>query len=279
MFCHRCGIQIDDEAEFCHKCGIKIPKMSNNQERFELENSSTFIHQSERSVLSSSIHSNTMEHFKVYVDNHIRNTTKFCSVQELLNSRVSTKFIWICFGIPALSIFTVNNFPQDLILVLVFIVLFGYPAALLTDHIKSSVFLSKNFKAKEIDVEIDIDDLIDFLDEYLNYLNPYFHTWKYIQHGAIGRGIINIIISLIIALLMNKVDSWFGERIGTEFGKNKSCFVIIRMSWFNSDTKKSSYRFGTDMRTSAISRYVCAVKTAPVLDAAMKYYLEEYRKN
>lgn len=201
--------------------------------------------------------------FKTFVDNHVRKTTKYQSAEELLDSNVPQKFIWICFGIPAVLGFLAGG-PLGALLIGLF---FGYPAALLTDFFKK---YSATGPTEIIDEKIDSDDLVQFLNRYLSYLSPYFHEWGYISYSGIGaRG-------ALMAHQLNSVTS-SSVRIGTEFGRKKMCFVVI---WIEPDetipdSDKIMYYFGTSLRLGWPSRYICAVKTVPILQAAMEYFCIE----
>ncbi len=120
---------------------------------------------------------------------------------------------------------------------------------------------------------IDTDELIDFLNLNLSYLSPYFGKWSYIQ--MVGYSIKG-------AMVAAAQNAMMGARVGTEFGEKKSCFVEIHISpdHANPDSGQTVYFFSASMRSILRpwpARYVCVVKAASVLRAAMEYYLEVYK--
>ena len=147
MYCHKCGAQIKEGSIFCHKCGAKVAnediqpqdlKATTVRTKQEEESVGKPVHESyAASVQVAMPTEGNVDYgtdFKGFVDNHVQQTTKFQSAGELLDSRVSQKFMWICFVIPAIVGFLAGG-P---LLALLFGLFFGYPAALLTDFMKGS---------------------------------------------------------------------------------------------------------------------------------------------
>ena len=142
--------------------------------------------------------------------------------------------------------------------------LFGYPAALLTDFIIGSRATGGITKIGE---SVNSDDLIRFLNENLSYLSPYFNTWGYITYTGFGiRG----------ALTASVLNAGSGVRIGTGFGHKQRCFVEIFVEPDKASTAPGQmiYYFGTAMKSLWPSKHTCMVKTVPILQATMKYYLK-----
>lgn len=82
-------------------------------------------------IVLENVSNNNGNGFKVFVDNHIRSTTQFQSTEELLNSRVPLRFVWICLGISAiLGILTFNP------IVLLLALLLGYGVACAVGEVK-----------------------------------------------------------------------------------------------------------------------------------------------
>lgn len=279
MFCHKCGTQVSDGVGFCQKCGTPMVYVADVQS--PMDESPAITEQSdanEKPIIAAPTYSggmmNDLEAFKAYVDNHVRATTSFQSAAELLNSHVPQKFLWKCFGIPTiLAIILFIRLPsvQNLFAAAFLVFLFGYPAALLVDFFKSCV--AKGSIERTIET-IDSDELIQFLNGHLNYLSPYFHEWDYINYRGVGvRG-------AAMAHVLNSVTA-SASKIGTEFGHRQRCFVVI---WIEpdeasseSEQPKTKYYFDTAMKSIVPSKYVCMVKTVPILQAAMEYYLKNCR--
>lgn len=147
MFCYKCGTQIDEGAAFCHKCGIKV--VYADTEPQDLDTTAVTNEPGKGSVErpvqeASAVSPQTViptegitdygTDFKAFVDSHVRQTTKFQSAEELLNTNVPQKFMWICFGIPAI----LGLIAGGPLLAMLFGLFFGYPAVLLTDFMKGS---------------------------------------------------------------------------------------------------------------------------------------------
>ena len=170
--------------------------------------------------------------------------------------------MWICFGIPAIVGFLAGG-P---LLALLFGLFFGYPAALLTDFMKGS---RARGSIKKISGKIDSDELIQFLNGHLSYLSPYFHEWNYINYSGAG------VQGAVTAHTLNSITA-SAAKVGTGFGRKQRCFVVI---WIEPDgevpgSNGMKYYFSTAMKFPWPSKYICMVKTTPILQAAMEYYLK-----
>lgn len=257
MFCEKCGNQITEDVKFCSKCGAKVKE-------------------------------NSKEDFKEFVDTHIRKTTEFQSANELLNSKAPMRFAKISFGVPALigvamCIFGEGSLGEKLFVVLFLVVTVGYLAAYIACRSASMRYCSQYIGKYE--GNIDIDDLRQFLNTHLNYLHPYFHEWGYLQQEGISiQGAVETKISQIKSEALKEV------RICTEFGEKqwRLAVICIRPETSTSDSPKMEYFFGAENRIEGASflshdmgfaKYKCLVKTAPILQAAMEYYLKNVNKD
>lgn len=112
MYCHKCGAQIKEGSIFCHKCGAKVAngdiqpqdlKTTTGRTKQEEESVGKSVYESyAASVQVAMPTEGNVDYgtdFKAFVDNHVQQTTKFQSAEELLDSRVSQKFIWICLSL------------------------------------------------------------------------------------------------------------------------------------------------------------------------------------
>ena len=277
MFCHKCGTQIDEGAAFCYKCGTKMVQMDTEPQESgtasvpiepEKVSAEPLVQETstapDKAVMSAEGTNDYGIDFKTFVDNHVRQATKFQSAEDLLNSHVPQKFMWICFGIPAIIGFLAGG-PLLALLIGLF---FGYPAALLTDFMKGS-HVNVTGPIEKTDGKIDTDNLIPFLNKQLSYLSPHFHEWGYINYSGFGvRG-------AVIAHTLNSITA-SAAKVGTGFGRKQRCFVVI---WIEPDgevpdSNGMKYYFSTAMKFPWPSKYICMVKTTPILQATMEYYLK-----
>ncbi|MGP1411225.1 MAG: hypothetical protein ACTTKD_05265 [Peptoanaerobacter stomatis] len=226
----------------------------------------------EKNILKAQIYSTEIDEFKRYLNNYISINTKFKSAEDLLKSSVSQKYIWICLCIPCTFIFiiaAINNTLTNINPILVFLIsiFFGYPFALFIDFIKS---FKIHTEEKFDNIEINPEDLINFLNEHLRHLSPYFYEWGYFRYEGLG------VKEILKDSLYNVLD-YSLIKVCTEFGIKKRCFVLINVDKSLYDPNKKVYWIDTKMRSIIPSKYICKVKTTPILKATMKYYLEKYR--
>ena len=249
MFCHKCGTELPETSEFCHKCGAKMgaPKetqpSANVQEAEPVQNVST-----------------DMNDFKNFVDNHVRTTTKFSSAEDLLKNSKPWRFVWICFG--AATLIGLLTGPG----VLLIGPFFGYVATFITSGIIRSTYRSKfggDFRSS-----IDIDDFRAFLDKHLQYISPDFHEWGFLSK----KGLIHI--------LGNALENVAKEvHICTEFGPKRKRLVRPKNTdeasgeqWYGISARKNGFLM--DGRASTFVAHGTLIRTAPILQAAMEYYLK-----
>ncbi len=179
----------------------------------------------------------------------------------------------------------------------VFALFLGYPAALLADWIKGFSVTVKA-QVKRTNMKIDSDNLVQFLNEQTSYLRPHFHEWGYINFGRFGVAVresaaehksYSVTGTALLfgaresamAHTANTLNSGSALRIGTEFGQKKKCFIMIRIEpdETNPDSGWMKYYFGTALRSLWPSKYLCMVKSVPILQAVMEYYLKQYKEN
>lgn len=281
MFCSKCGSEITEGADFCQKCGTKVYHEKKTSQQLgasiatdEILSDTTDMTQANQEDNKSQVTSNNFDEFKKFVDDHVRKNTEFQTAEELLNSRVSLKFAWICFGVPL--VLAIINIALGL-----FALLIGYPIALLISWLKKGRYAFK--LSGKIEGAIDINELVLFLNEYLSHVFPHFHEWGHLQKSGFGvQG------ALLTSLGEFASDAAKEIRLCTELGeKGRQLSVIyIRPSLANPDSGQLEYFFDAEDRISGIpfishdwgfAKYKCVVKTGPILQAAMEYYLKSYK--
>lgn len=273
MFCHKCGTEIAEGAEFCHKCGTKVATVPVEPIATPVVSESVPV-QGPQQTPAPSVAIDDANEFRTFVDNHVRATMKFQSARELLDSKTPQRFKWVCFGVPA-ALFAFLFLRQPSISNLIFcalsIVLIGYLSAALCDWIFTvRITLRTGRESTKLRANIDVENLVSFLDTKLQYLHPYFHEWGQIRQAGFGvRG-------TIAAEAINSAADRYNEvMLGTEFGEKPSCYIKFNIK--NDITAESpGYSVGAAMINLHISRYAAIVKAAPVLQATMEYYLKYY---
>lgn len=191
--------------------------------------------------------------FKEAVDNYVQATTKFKSAEELLKSGKPLIFVWICLGALAL-LGLVAMFPVGIVVG----AFLGYVAAYLVGRV---MFMKLTLKTYSVPSETDLDQLIGFLNENLQYLSAYFHEWTRVDDNTISCGFQNGKIHSVI-----KFDSTStGKRFFTVSARKASVINYIMISPAGVSASKTNAGFG---------EYRCAYLSAPILSAAVEYYLK-----
>lgn len=276
MFCHKCGAQIAEGAEFCHKCGAKVVSADAEFPVTPVVVDTT-PKQEPQPVPNPSVMTDDSNEFRMFIDNHVRATTKFQSAEELLRSKKPQRFKWVCYGVPAVlfGILFLQQFSLvNLLVCAAFVWFIGFLAAALCDLVFTvRITMQTSKAATKPTVNINIEDLLSFLNTRLMYLQPYFHEWGYIRQAGMG------VQGTLVASAVNSAADQANEVIlGTEFGEKRSCFVKFNIK--NDVTAiNAGYSIGAAMINMRISRYVSIVKAAPVLQATMEYYLKYYNHN
>ena len=261
MFCQKCGTQIGEGAEFCHKCGTKVVYKDSVQ---SIESNHIAAEREKMNVVIQ----DDVESLRRFMDDYIRSTTKFQSAEALLKRSNPQLLIWIiCFII--FSILGVGGAgPIGLLLGIFF--------AQVSRWISGVIIRTKCFTKTtgQFDKNINMDQLCHFLNEKLNSLYPCFHQWSLAGNRMITsfgekKMMERCVVSLYITEpeYLQPRDSSLGitrknyvidvEDKGTILSKiiGQTLFAILQIS---------------DPRT------VCLIRTAPILQAAMLYYLKNY---
>jgi hypothetical protein len=270
MFCHQCGTQSLEGAEYCQKCGTKLLSYDSEQ-----ENPATFPQSLPNSTAMNEQNSNEqvalsdllIDDFRNFVDNHVRATTRFQSATNLLENSTPFRFVWICMGI-AILVGLVLMGPLG---ILIFGLLFGYVATFIAGGIIRTRYKSKFSGSYTGD--INIDDLLAFLSTVLIQIHPYFHEWGYLSKEG-----------LIPSLIENPLSGILHEiRICSEFGAKKKHLITLYIKPKSADATsngKAYYNISAikngvilDWRADGFHGHGSLIRTAPILQASMEYYL------
>lgn len=261
MFCQKCGTQIAEGADFCLKCGAKVVYENTGKQP---ENAPQMI----VGKNSDSVILDDGGDLKKFVDDHIRATTKFQSAEEMLKRSNPQLFVWICFIVPAI-IGLIAGGPVGALL---FAIVFGHTARWIAGGIIRMRCTAKT--SGKFGGNIDTEQLCRFLNAHLNSLYPCFHQWN-CQEGRMFRG----------------EETWAEFKLSASFGEKERCTVTlyIRPEDPKPDAIKK-YVTGVVDNGTTLSKIVgmtifsllqisdprtaCLLKTAPILQAAMMYYLE-----
>lgn len=280
MFCHKCGTKVADDAGFCHNCGAEmvhegvvqkpLDVLSANHEpknTSAAESLPQFSAAPVQTIERANVPNDNVNSFKQFVDSHVKQTTKFQSAKELLNSRVTPMFVWICFGIPTIIGLLAGGPIAALLLGLIV----GDLAAILADAIFG---IRASIGSVKFEGDINTDELIQFLNEHLSYLSPYFHEWGYMTTSGLG------IRGAIVSSAINSAVEKSGQiRLGTGFGKKQGCFfeISIKAGTADTDSRQMEYFFSPSMRLPWPLKCSCMTKAVPILQATMEYYLKKYK--
>lgn len=182
---------------FCHKCGTKIVYADNNlysvdtsaaaneheESNMQVQNGAAAVQKIEIEHTANS----DREDFKMFVDNHVRETTKFQSADDLLTNSKPWRFIWACIAIPAVIGFILGRdmeIPMGWLLgLLIFGGVFGYGAVFITSGI-----IRMNYREKfsgRFDRQINPDEFLLFLNENMRQVSPYFHKFGYLTEEGL----------------------------------------------------------------------------------------------
>ena len=264
MFCFKCGAQVTEGADFCHNCGTNL---TGGRDFRQEERTIVSASELEQSTSTTTVQAGVPSDFKEFVDNYVRTTTKFQSAEDLLRNSKPLTFIWICIAIPAI----IGLILGGPIAMLVLGGFFGYAATFIAGGIIRKQYRMK-FKGEFIG-DINIENLIVFLNESLKIISCDFHEWGYLSKKG------------LVSVLENAAAKAAKEvRICAEFGSKRKNLVIfyIRPQNINEKSEKMFYftdalrnGFLIDGRAAGFLAHSSLIKTAPILHAAMEYYLKQ----
>lgn len=276
MFCQKCGTKLIDGAAFCQKCGTKAVSVNT---------AGQMPYVSPTVSESADVLDNEKNDIKEYIDAHVRKVTEFQSAEELLRSSVPLGYVRICYGIFGglwialiLAVLMDAEESSDIIMAFLcglFFFVCGAGAAYMAGGIKKMKYSTKIKPSGKVDGHIDPDELIRFLNSHLSYLSPYFDGWDYYKESRYARP--GLAGRLVTAMENTEL------RLGAKLVKEHKylCFSIIhiRPDLVDRNSGKTSYiceaKDGVGNMFGA--EYSCLVRTAPILQAAMEYYIANYR--
>lgn len=283
MFCHKCGTKVADDASFCHNCGTKIVQEDTVQKPLEVipaNDEPKYTSTAEplpqpsaapvQTISRDNFPTDSGNDFKTFVDNHVRSTTQFQSADDLFQNSKPLTFIWVCIGIPSVGGLVLGG-PVGL---LIFGALFGYAAVFITSGIIRGRYSAK-FSGK-FDGNINPDEFLLFLNGHLRQLSPYFHDCGYLDQ----RGGLIATIGTAVSNALKEVN------LCCECGPKKKSLatICIRPDATNPDSGRMQYIVGAirngfliDGRAAGFLGHTCLFKTAPIMQAAMEYYLKIYK--
>lgn len=271
MFCQNCGTKGIDGARFCQKCGAEIAFT---------ETAGQITYDSAPILGMINAPDNQNNDFKKFIDNHVKKVTGLQSAEELLKSSVPLKYVKTCYGIFGIlwMIMLFQSASSDgfeglilAFLCIIFFFLFGALAAIIVGGIKKTQYSAKTKPFGKIDGHINPEELLRFLNSHLRCLSPYFDEWDYYKENKYARpGIAGMMVTAMENTQL---------RLGAEFGKEHKyqCFSVIHIRNDISEPGKTQYICEAKDRIGNVfgAEYSCLVRTAPILQAAMEYYIME----
>lgn len=269
MFCKKCGTQLDEGANFCPKCGTRVTYGDTAAQPVQAAYT-----EAEQENMNATIQMGAVN-FRNFVDNHVRSKTKFSSAEDLITNAKPWKFAWICVGICAF-IGLIFGISSGLLIpaILIFGGFFGYAAVYIAGGIIRTSCRA-DFSG-EFEGEINTDEFLAFLNEHLRMVSPYFQECGYLSNrGGLLTAIDNAVLRAAKQVMLCCV---WGP-------KKKSMAVIgIRPDMREENSGKMQYfvraerrGFMIDGRMSGMLAHGCLIRTAPIMEAALLYYLQTMR--
>jgi hypothetical protein len=221
-------------------------------------------------MVQGSIPTTNTNDFRAFVDNHVRTTTKFKSAEDLMKNSKPLSFIWLCVGIPAIVGLLIGG-PLGF---LIFGGLFGYTAVFITSGIIRMRYRSR-YRGEFIG-DINIEEMFVFLNEHLKQIHPYFHEWGYLTKKG------------LLPILENAIANATKEvRICSEFGQKRKSLVAFYIKPKTVDARPGEKLYYVDAlkngflvdgRSAGFLGHGTLIRTAPILQAAMEYYIKSKNK-
>jgi len=293
MFCHKCGNKSPEGAGFCHKCGAKLATANTATQAPETTapTVASFAPQSQEVSAPSPVaaiatappppaHSPiAATGFKEFVDEHIRATTKYQSVADLLENGKPSKLILLA-AVPGLilTLYSLSQSPNVIagiaIFVFFFVILCTYP-------LKFAVYVNKQGLAKKFNINadkrIDTNDFLLFLNNNMKHLSADMDEWiaSQTQKTPIGTEITEV------ASYMSKSKGMADITLPHEnaaikqfeFNVSKGGKGDALSIWSFIFLPVYLYNLVLEMFNVGTGEYSIFYKSAPILSGAVKYYL------
>ncbi len=289
MFCPKCGTPLPDDAEFCIKCGLKLSNVKIANENVEASIASELDNLHSQNTFSGQ--PEDMPEFKRYLDEKVRENTKFQSAQELLDSKpFASKLTWIILLIGIILGLLGFLFPI-MYIVAFFVILIGEVGLI---FFKMAIVENCPLKYYgKINSHIDTDDLKKYLNDHLSYMQPYFHEWSY--EGENKNSLVKeVMLEGAVMGAINYIDAQAKKnansqpdviRLQTPFGKNNFPSIVLDIRPSDKKNEENTFKYTVNIgglrggtRTNNHSMgYKCVCKTALIVQAAMEYYLNNYK--
>ncbi len=271
MFCQKCGTQLEEGANFCKTCGTRVSYGDTATQPVQTVYTATKQQNMETTIQTDAVI------FRNFVDNHVRSKTKFSSAEDLIMNSKPWKFAWICVGICAL-IGLILGINSGLVIqgILIFGGFFGYAAVYIAGGIIRASY-RVDFSG-EFEGELNTDEFLAFLNVHLKLISPYFQECGYLsQRGGLLTAIDNAALRITKQVML----------CCTCGPKRKNLAVIgIRPDAREENSGKMQYfiraehqGFMVDGRISGMLAHSCLIRTAPIMQAALLYYLQTMTQN
>jgi len=294
MFCANCGNKASEGSVFCQKCGTKVAYADTAQQTSNTSIST--VEPSAANIVDPSHNASVMpvktiaqeivptdngKDFREFVDNHVRATTKFQSAKDLLENSKPLTIIWKCFVSVALVFFVVgliNGRRLEFFMSLQNLLGIGFCGCIVL-FFTCSIIKTRyddRFQGK-FTGDININDLFIFLNEHLKHIHPDFHEWGYFSSKA---GFLATVEKPLSS--GEEVPSLEQVRICSEFGPNRKYLVSVYIMPKTADANPGEKLYCFDaVYWIILAPYIAVflgygifIRTAPILQAAMEYYLK-----
>lgn len=222
----------------------------------------------EQEIMNAVLQDDT-DSFKDFVDNHVRYNTKFSSAEDLIKNSKPWKFVWNIVGF--ISCVVIPFSAVDILSTVLILGGFSYAAVFVVSGIIRKKYANKF--SGEFGQEINIAEFLAFLDGHLKMVSPCFHECGYLsERGELLTSIGNV-----------PSKSLKNAKLYCECGAKRKCLATIcikpdvrkqnsgKMQYFVGEAHKG---FLTDEWVGGFLGHACLIRTAPILQAAMLYYLK-----
>lgn len=290
MMCPNCNYNVPNDTAFCVNCGYRV---ANQPPSGNLPQQGMEVNTNIQSYQSNAYQNANLPNFHAYVDQHIRNTTKYQSTSDLLSKPHIFLYDKFFFAVSLLFflmllIFFVFRVGSTAFFRILFIVGIAWLVMLfLRVHVIIPMKLAPEITKKyslTTDCNIDENNLLYFLNTYLAPNKPYFHDWS-IYTGP------DILTSIVVGGLLfgGKGATYSGIKSALKNSSDKKHQRIQFKSKFGKSLKKdtllsiqlSGNEYSPNEQIIYVDTEDCYTlyKIAPVIQATMQYYLRYFANN